>query len=155
MGIGTEAEDIARRYRKRGMLMRIGTFRSLKNPKKRYPIFRMGMTKVRGGNGVTWVCGCRESSKHDPCIHLKCLWSYAKSGNLPSLLVGNMITLTKRGRHFFVREHFHTLQEPKAFVKKTKMVAKKLNKKTVKKPNKKITSTRRCIAKRGIGGFGT
>lgn len=120
--------------------MRIGTFRSLKNPKKRYPIFRMGMTKVRGGNGVTWVCGCRESSKDEPCIHLKCLWSYAKHNKLTNLLDAEMISLTKRGKKYFLREHPAMTIVTKPI---KKVVARKI-------PMKKL---QKRYGKCGIGGF--
>jgi len=81
--------------------MRIGTFRSLTNPKKRYAMFRDGKTLAHGGNGVIWHCNCGATS-HDPCKHLKCLWNYAKvDGALNHLLDSKFVTLTKRGLNLF------------------------------------------------------
>lgn len=85
--------------------MRIGTFRSLTNPKKRYAIFRLGRQIKQGGNGTYWACNCGKGSSKEPCKHLKCLWAYAKHGELVDLVDSKFITLTKRGKKFFMREH--------------------------------------------------
>ena len=123
--------------------MRIGTFRSLTNPGKRYAIFRMGKTKNMGGDGTKWTCGCGASS-NDPCKHLKCLWNYSKYAKLNDLIDGHMITLTKRGLKYFVREN------PKNFNTLERKTVKKINVQA-KKPLLK-TRTKR-YAKYGIGGF--
>jgi hypothetical protein len=116
----------------------------------------MGMTKIRGGKGVTWMCGCGQSSKDNPCIHLKCLWSYAKHNKLINLLDAEIISLTKRGKNYFLREHPAMTIVTKPI---KKVVARKI---PTKKPKKRAKSMKAPLwqgpkryAKCGIGGFGS
>jgi len=78
--------------------MRIGTFSSLSNPKKRYSIFRDGRKIANGGEGINWRCSCEQGAE---CSHLKCLWAFARVDKLQCLLDANLLTLTRSGKSFF------------------------------------------------------
>ena len=89
--------------------MRIGTFRSLTNPGKKYAMFRQGREIEQGGEGTRWVCSCMGSqvyggkTKSEPCQHLKCFWAYTKHDKLDMLLKANLVTLTQRGKDYLFR----------------------------------------------------